>query len=288
MTTVASIPVDLMNGGQVFACLGFLEAAQVLIGDMEGGFDWSRGNDVKFELLTKGAENPFAVVLAALASSQVREFQPPKEDMGDTPFPSPKADRTSLPVRLIHNDRTWFTMSHWTDGSSREAFKLYAGNRTAGGIAHVMLHGESKTKKGGDAEPLIQHGVASLWRDDPEALTEDPFGTVVSMGGSFNFDPRGAWTGMDLGFSLNRQKHIKVTASPVVEILAAMGLEHARPIKNRMEVRYGAWGERLPPMLARPALGCERAGAALRTFAFTLRLSGENKVITFAEEEAAS
>ena len=37
----ADIPVDLLNPGQVFACLGFVEAAEVLLGDATGGFDWS-------------------------------------------------------------------------------------------------------------------------------------------------------------------------------------------------------------------------------------------------------
>ncbi len=31
----SSIPVDLFNPGQVFACLGFLEAADVLCGDAD-------------------------------------------------------------------------------------------------------------------------------------------------------------------------------------------------------------------------------------------------------------
>jgi len=35
----ASIPVDLFNPGQVFACLGFLETTDVLLGNAEGGFD---------------------------------------------------------------------------------------------------------------------------------------------------------------------------------------------------------------------------------------------------------
>jgi CRISPR-associated protein Csb3 len=38
----SSIPVDIFNPGQVFACLGFLEAAEVLLGDAEGGVDGAR------------------------------------------------------------------------------------------------------------------------------------------------------------------------------------------------------------------------------------------------------
>ena len=62
------------------------------------------------------------------------------------------------------------------------------------------------------------------------------------MGGSFNFDPRGAWTAIDAGYSLNDQGH-QVDASPVVEFLAAWGLENARPDEfATRQVRYAAWG----------------------------------------------
>ena len=76
-------------------------------------------------------------------------------------------------------------------------------------------------------------------------------------------------------------------ASPVVELLAAIGLEHARPDEyETRKVRYAVWGHPLPPMLARAAL----AGAALkvptRRFGFELDLSGKNKVTTFAQEES--
>jgi CRISPR-associated protein Csb3 len=48
--TTASIPVDLINPGQVFACLGFLEIADELLGNAEGGFNWS---DVPFRVESK-------------------------------------------------------------------------------------------------------------------------------------------------------------------------------------------------------------------------------------------
>ncbi|RMF69984.1 MAG: type I-U CRISPR-associated protein Cas8c, partial [Alphaproteobacteria bacterium] len=50
----AAIPVDLFNPGQVFACLGFLEAAEILLGEAEGGFDWSNEADVRFILRAAG------------------------------------------------------------------------------------------------------------------------------------------------------------------------------------------------------------------------------------------
>ena len=49
-----TIPVDLWNPGQVFACLGFLEGAESLLGDAEGGFDWSDPTAPRFRLSAGG------------------------------------------------------------------------------------------------------------------------------------------------------------------------------------------------------------------------------------------
>ena len=71
-----AIPVNLYNPGQVFACLGFLEAADVLLGDAEGGFDWSDAANVVFRLGAAGDENPVAAVLEFLAAATPRRWAP--------------------------------------------------------------------------------------------------------------------------------------------------------------------------------------------------------------------
>ena len=48
--TSASIPVDLINPGQVLASLGFLETADALCSGAVGGFDWTNEADVRFNL----------------------------------------------------------------------------------------------------------------------------------------------------------------------------------------------------------------------------------------------
>lgn len=48
MIAPASIPVNVFNPVQTFACLGFLEAADALCGDGEGGFEWSDETSVSF------------------------------------------------------------------------------------------------------------------------------------------------------------------------------------------------------------------------------------------------
>src|SRR5262249_28725841 len=154
-------------------------------------------------------------------------------------FPSPKADRMSLPIRLHSGDCGPVDLSHWADGSSRNSFKLYAGNRSATRIARAMLSGvREKPKRNQNIGDVRTKGIRQLWEESRQHLIERPLHVLTPMGGSFNFDPRGAWTAIDAGYSPNDQGH-RVAASPVVELLAAWGLENARPCElERREVRY--------------------------------------------------
>ncbi len=295
----ASIPVDLTNPGQVFACLGFLEAADVLCGEATGGFDWSTDADTRFRLSAAGDDNPVARVLAFLAKAEVVALAPegwrPKKEPNTErkrqklleelcrqkkieTFPACNPETTAaMPIELSDNS-TNVVLSHWTDGSNRNDFKLYSGNRSALGIAKAMLSGTRKNLSKGQ----------NLGDDDDRcALTKRPFDILTPMGGSFNFDPRGAWTALDAGYSPNDQDHL-VNASPVVEILAAWSLENARPTeREERRVFYAAWADALPPILARVALTGVLPFTTLRRFRFTLDSSGKNKIVTFAQEETA-
>lgn len=319
----AFIPVDLFNPGQVLGSLGFLEAADVLLGDAEGGFKWGDGG-AQFVLSASGAKNPFEVVLRFLLEASLVEWKPADyveggaadgddDEEGDcdsdevassddadaevseseqssmsaliSGFPSPEGDRNSLPVQLKGPDGRAVIVSHWADGTTRNDFKLYSGNRSAHRIASSMLRGvRSKSDKKTRGE-VRSRGLLQLWEEQRDALVRAPFDVVTPMGGSFNFDARGAWTAIDAGYSPNTQKD-SVEASPVVEILAAIGLEHARPNEYATgKVRYAVWGLPLPPLLARVALAGADLRIPRRCFEFELRMSGKNKVVTFAREE---
>jgi CRISPR-associated protein Csb3 len=203
-------------------------------------------------------------------------------------FPDRKGDRMALPIRLESNEH-FIEFGHWADGSSRNDFKLYAGNRSAYSIARAMLQGtREKLKKKQTIGDVKTRGIAALWVDQQDELVQKPLDVLTLMGGSFNFDPRGAWTALDAGYSPNKHKQHGVAASPVVEILSALGLENARPRPDEHEprlTRYGAWSGLLPAMLARPALAGLNIAGPIRLFRFVLDLSGKNKVVTFAQEE---
>ena len=317
--TAASIAVDLKSPGQVLACMGYLEAAEVLLGGVEAHFDWSEAQ-ATFVLRADGDKNPFAVVLEFLSNAKITELKPigyvegfsadgddngeedgtPSEsedgESADDPgevkgrvttraFPSGEGNRNALPIQLADEGRV-LSVSHWADGSSRDDFKLYSGNRSASRIATQMLQGVRARSKGNQSiGELRSRGLRQLWQEQREALLRVPLDVVTPMGGSFNFDPRGGWTAIDAGYSPNTQKD-GIAASPVVEILAAIGLEHARPDQyETRKVRYAVWGHPLPPMLARAALAGADLKLPMRRFEFELDLSGKNKVTTFAQEE---
>ncbi len=311
---MTAIPVDLKSPGQVLACMGFLEAAEVLLGGVEAHFDWSQPQ-AQFVLSASGEKNPFEVVLEFLSKAKAIELTPigyveggaaDRDDDGDeedtapseseedddsdgddatgmpgritTPaFPSSEGDRNALPIQLV-DGRHRLTVSHWADGSSRDQFKLYSGNRSARLIASNMLE-----------------ALRSLWKSKQTNLLAALLDEVMPIKGKFNFDPRAGWVAIDAGYSPKEQGH-GVDASPVVEILAAIGLEHTRPpvivtadplVRKTLYGKgtYAVWGHPLPPMLARAALAGAIPYVSRRAFRFDLRASGKNKVTTFAQEE---
>ena len=318
----SKIPVDLFNPGQVFACLGFMELADVLLGDAEGGFDWSDAQQTKFHLSAVGDERPVDAVLEFLATAVVDRVVPvgyiesPKkkassgDEYGDDDaddadadggasddavtrqckysevFPAKEADALSLPVRLSAQDKPSVDLSHWADGSSRNTFKLYSGNRSAERIASAMRGGvREKPKKKQTQGDLKYKGITHLWNETQEAFVARPFDVLTPVGGSFNFDPRGSWTAIDAGYSPNTQKH-GVAASPLVHLLAAYGLEHTRPVEFGVrQVRYCVWNRLLPVILARVALQGGIPSLPIKQFRFELALSGKNKIVTFAQQE---
>ena len=134
-----SIPVDLLNPGQVFACLGFVEAADILCGNARGGFDWTDLGDTRFRLAADSDPDPVFAVLRFLEEAAVSTVAP-KNSPNDTgkwgidtrpdasglfPFPDPSSPAT-LPARIEANGRC-LTVDHWGDATRRDNVKFWAG-----------------------------------------------------------------------------------------------------------------------------------------------------------------
>lgn len=271
-----SIPVDLLNPGQVFACLGFLEAADVLCGEAEGGFDWRDEADTRFHLRAAGNDNPVETVLRFLAEAKVTAIAPHRSEnrtekwkvtttilrQGEPfPYPNPSSPAT-LPARLEANDKA-ILLDYWGDATIRDNTKFWAG---AGGYPGAALTL--------DALELI--------RDRIREAGDNPFALSALQSSSFRFDWRRDYISLDTGFSPNDHGNIHMVGYPLVELLAAIGLSHARPQRQeKLSYRYGiVAGNRdddflLAPIFLRAALGCAILPFSQRFFHMELGWPGQ-------------
>jgi len=283
----AIIPVDLRNPGQVFACLGFLEAADILCGPAEGGFDWS-GDEV-FVLEADAAKNPAQEVLEFLFEAKARAVTPPgsalrAKEAGvptdvapDQTYPCAEpATPSALPTLLAGPRGRTLRLEHWADGTrQRDTVKLWAG---MGGYSGAALTRDLLAQLA--AFPAAARARAAV----------APFDLSTRQSSSFRFDSRGSYVPLDLGFSLNAHGEMQVSGYPLVELLAALGLQNARPrMIDKLRYEYGVWGVPLPVQLARACFGTPFPTIPNRRFTMHLGWPGKEgqaRCILFAEERA--
>jgi CRISPR-associated protein Csb3 len=285
----ATIPVDLRNPGQVFACLGLMEAAEILVGPVEGSFGYRRAEtNTVFSLAVGGPEDPVERVLAFLRKAEVEAEAPKGSRLSltkwkllchvrkDPVFPAPIPDSpATLPVFLCAEGKR-IPIEYWLD-DGRDNVKFWAGQ---GGYPGAALARDALA-------PLKLLGHNAL----AEART-DPFGVAAPQSSSFRFDWRRDYIPMEVGFSPNRHTGITMVGYPLVEILAAIGMQHARPERpnrrDKLTYRYGVSNARTPTLLARAVLGAQSLGFPMRAFRMRLGWPGQEgqaRCIIDAEEE---
>ena len=164
----AAIPVDLTNPGQVFACLGLVEAAEILLGDAEAAFDW-RDGATTFRLRARGEPNPVVEVIRFLAEAEITALTPSgsllctekwavrtefPERPNVFPFPKPESPAT-LPFSFRRGEKN-IIVDYWGDATRRDNVKFWAGS---GGYPGVGL--------ARDAQALLPRA--------PDNIAGDPF-----------------------------------------------------------------------------------------------------------------
>ncbi|MBP2310744.1 type I-G CRISPR-associated protein Cas8g2 [Azospirillum soli] len=287
----ATIPVDLRNPGQVFACLGLMEAAEILCGPAEGGCVWTgRETRARFRLSVDGPDDPVLAALRFLSRAEVRALAPAGSGLAAKEpgvatlpveggvFPCPRPDTPSaLPALLVDADGAAIPLGHWADvpASGRDNLKFWAG---AGGYSGAAL-----TR---DALDLVRLGGNAL-----ADAARDPFALSAPQSSSFRFDWRRDYTALDVGFSPNEHGAIRMVGYPLVELLAAIGLQHARPQRlEKLHYRYAVSSARLPTLLARAVLGGQTMGFPARLFSMRLGWPGQEgqaRCILDAQEESS-
>ena len=283
------VPVDLLNPGQVFACLGLVEATEILTGGAAGAFDWT-GPQPRFRVTGIGDEAPVTRVLRFLEDAQPIARVPAdsaplngwKPDWGNvradpvgTAFPYPLPDSpATLPVLLRDADGNEIPVEYWGDATRRDNVKFWGGSGGYPGAA------------------LLRDAVA-LATGKMRQHVGDPFALSAPQTSSFRFDWRRDYVPIDTGFSPNRHGKLSMVGFPVVELLAAIGVSHARPKRlNKLRYQYGVLGGNEPfdPVFLRAALGALSPvpGAPFRRFTMNLDWPGQEgqaRCITHVTEE---
>ena len=277
----ASIPVDLLNPGQVFACLGLVEAADQLLGGAEGAFDW-REPAARFHVRAAGDASPVAAVLEFLeqaeAVAEAVDGSPnldawkgswgpaPRVTTRDAGYPFPDPDSPATLVCALIAGGRCIRIDHWGDATKRDNVKFWAGSAGYPGVGMAR-----------DALELI--------RGRAVAAVADPFALGAPQSSSFRLDWRRDYIPIDAGFSLNAHTDIKALGYPLVELLGAIGLSHARPLRperDKLTYLYGVVGRDatasslwLPPIFLRAALGTASLPFPARRFRMFLGWPGQ-------------
>lgn len=286
-----SIPVDLFNPAQVFACLGLLEAADVLLGSAHGGFDWGPGGSCDFHLSAPRNTHPIAAVLSFVAAAEVWWLSPHaglrERDGGATETRSgiadsgqPKAADLPAILRGRHgNAIREIPFGYWADGSSR--FSTTFKKSTNGASSHIRFN----------------NALSGLRDLAPQDLVADPFNQSARTESLFRLDPRGSVDPIHSGFSpdalrkgTNGGFDIRVATYPACELFAILGLQHARPERlGPGRFAYHAWRHEalLSPSLSRVAVGRALGFGEVRRFVvehIEVKKGGDRKMTRIDEE----
>jgi CRISPR-associated protein Csb3 len=290
------LPVDLFNPGQVFACIGLCEAAESLLGNAEGAFDWSDPAATVFRIRARGDEPPVTRVMRFLDKAGARASAPVNspnierwnDAWGDRPlararedgypFPDPPSPATLI-CHVSDGDRS-LTLDHWGDATDRDSVKFWAG---AGGYPGAALANDSLS---------AAHGRATF-------AAADPFAFRAPQSSSFRLDWRRDYIPIHSGFSLNAHSDIDAIGFPLVELLGALGLTHARPFRpdrrSKLVYAYAVIGTAsredppwLPLPILRAAIGTSPLPFPMRHFKMRLDWPGQEgqaRSITTVTEE---
>ncbi|XZE22237.1 hypothetical protein SH449x_002156 [Pirellulaceae bacterium SH449] len=229
-----SVNVDPTNPGQFFACCGMLELADRLWPGAEG---WFAQAGREFCI---GCEGTLKGVLNFLVET------PPREVL--------RIKTNNLEVRPIVAP-----LAFSFDGGKTEGLVLDAWTRVVIRKGAAQVEGQPPWNfwSGQQTSLGIWNGLRAALVKQLKSITSstDPFSDRLFQGGRFGFDCGPAWNALDVGFSPNEQG-MEVESSPLVELLAAVGVQRFRPVMNddRDGFDYFTWHYPFSPNVAAAAM----------------------------------
>jgi CRISPR-associated protein Csb3 len=232
-----TIPVDVTNPGQFYACCGLLELATAVDSHATGRFvdaDFVVESQADPRELVRDADVTIDMPSRTLnRMSELRRIKGiRKRGSTDAELNQLKAfEATEREAAVwIMLGETRLNVGWWRHGPSGEV-KTWAGGQVTVGAVQAMHKA---------VMPLLNADV--------------PFNEAAPVDAKpFYFDCRSGGDAVDQGFSFDEVKNVDVLAYPVVEFLAFVGLTRFRPGGNERRVkRYATWCVPLPTTLAAP------------------------------------
>lgn len=245
------IHLDPCNAAQFYACCGLFELSEITNMSISSHFvlEESRPRQAIFVLRT---EIEFSLQTAVEALRQGK-YRPLTRSVAENP---PSKD--SIAPVLVNIFGQTFTLDWWLDEFYFKAtsLKCWAGQVTT--------------------QKLFLELPKLLPRETPSFVSEAFTST------RFGVDPRSAWVSLDLGYSPNEQGQESQTY-PVVEMLAAFGLQGFRPSGDRAHgFNYHLWLSPLHCSVARIASAKPWQGLRTSAYKFDLGERGSYKFFCFS------
>jgi len=246
------VSFDPCNPGQFYACCGLIELLDIAGRPAVSHFklDPRRPHQADF-VLANEADLDIQATLAGLKEANYRAL--PRRRAKNSPT---KDSIAPAAVSVLGQE---FILDWWLDEFHDRAvsLKCWAGQMTT----HKLLT---------EVPRLLEPGALSF---DTSAFTSARFG----------IDPRSSWVALDLGYSPNEQGQESRTY-PVVELLAAFGLQGFRPAGNRnIGYEYSLWLSPLPCTVARLASAAPWEGLPSARYIFRLGERGSYKFFCFSK-----
>jgi CRISPR-associated protein Csb3 len=236
-----TLPVDLTNPGQFFACCGLLELADRLWPGAEGWFEiGKRASNFQVSAASSGASLRELLLNARLLEFEVGNDDATESDDGDEEGVKP------LFEPIVITSTVLLQLDWWSDKS----IKPWAGSMKERMIFRAMLraidpaHPDPLNDQKPVFDPLV---LAEPGRRSEKPKKREPFYFDCRRGS--NAHP------LDSGFSPDT--HMLVSnCFPTVEAMCFIGLQRARPapidVPNRS--RYTVWTKRLPANVIAPVV----------------------------------
>jgi len=222
--TAFRVKVDVTNPGQLFACCGLLELANLLWHGAEGWFE--PGN---FFVCTESPEASLSLLMRRLLKADARpgEIYGTIKDFQGKPVDPEKV--RPIEIRAPINLR----LAWWLDElrSRFSPLKLWSGRQSSWDVF-------SKLRDASDGQEGFDEAILDL---------------SFPLKSRFGVDPRSAWETLGTGFSPNTLK-MKVATYWATELLAAVGLVSCTPARQDNHLCYAIWGLPLPAIVARAAV----------------------------------